>query len=53
MVTHQVIADRFEVGEFIVQGGMGAVYRGVGRRTGQPNVIVLVCVYAICPLTNF
>src|SRR5690242_19801926 len=39
MVAHQVIADRFEVGEFIAQGGMGAVYHGLDRQTGQPVAI--------------
>src|SRR5579859_5707482 len=39
MVTNQVIADRFELGEVIAQGGMGAVYHGVDRKTGQPVAI--------------
>ncbi|MHB8626730.1 MAG: serine/threonine protein kinase [Aggregatilineales bacterium] len=39
MVAHQVIADRFEIGEFIAQGGVGAVYRGLDRQTGQPVAI--------------
>jgi non-specific serine/threonine protein kinase len=35
----QFIAERFEIGEFIAQGGMGAVYRGLDRQTGQTVAI--------------
>ena len=34
-MTGSIIADRFELGEFIAQGGMGAVYRGVLSRRGM------------------
>src|SRR3982751_4649722 len=33
------IGGRFELGEFIAQGGMGAVYRGLDSATGQPVAI--------------
>src|SRR5689334_2836657 len=29
------IGGRFELGDFIAQGGMGAVYRGLDSETGQ------------------
>lgn len=34
MSAAPLIADRFELGEFIAQGGMGAVYQGLDRQTG-------------------
>jgi serine/threonine protein kinase len=34
-----LIGEHFELGEFINQGGMGAVYRGRDKRTGQPVAI--------------
>ena len=37
-----VIGERFEIGEFIAQGGMGAVYRGVDRQSGQLVAIKLI-----------
>ncbi len=34
-----VIANRFEIGEYISQGGMGTVYRGLDRQTSQAVAI--------------
>jgi serine/threonine protein kinase/tetratricopeptide (TPR) repeat protein len=34
-----MIAGRFEPREFIAQGGMGAVYKGIDHETGQPVAI--------------
>ncbi|MEO8184654.1 MAG: protein kinase, partial [Deltaproteobacteria bacterium] len=37
-----ILSGRFEVGEFLAQGGMGAVYRGVDRETHLPVAIKLL-----------
>lgn len=37
-----LIANRFELGELLGQGGMGAVYRGKDVRSGQPVAIKLL-----------
>ena len=38
----ELIAERFELGKFISRGGMGAVYRGLDRQTGQTVAIKLI-----------
>ncbi|MBI5930139.1 MAG: protein kinase [Chloroflexi bacterium] len=38
-MSHQVIANRFEMGSFLAGGGMGDVYRGLDRSTEQPVAI--------------
>jgi len=42
MTFPSLIADRFELGDFIAQGGMGAVHRGLDRQTGQIVAIKLI-----------
>src|SRR4051812_45898324 len=42
MQNSQIIADRFELHDFLSEGGMGAVYRGHDRQTGQPVAIKLM-----------
>ncbi len=42
MSQQKIIADRFEIGDFIAQGGMGAVYGGRDLQTGQPVAIKLL-----------
>src|SRR5574341_2028105 len=37
--TSRVIAKRYEIQEFIGQGGMGVVYRGRDRQTDQPVAV--------------
>ena len=42
MSQNRVIAERYEITGTIGQGGMGEVYRGVDRATGQPVAIKLL-----------
>src|SRR5437588_282514 len=42
MSVRRIVADRFEISEFIQQGGMGAVYRGQDLQTRQPVAIKLL-----------
>jgi predicted ATPase/predicted Ser/Thr protein kinase len=42
MQKSQILADRFELHEFLSEGGMGAVYRGHDTQTGQPVAIKLM-----------
>jgi len=42
MSERTILADRFEIDDFIAQGGMGAVYRGRDLQTGQPVAIKLL-----------
>jgi serine/threonine protein kinase len=42
MQVGQIIGEQFEVGDFIRQGGMGAVYRGRDKHSGQTVAIKLL-----------
>ena len=42
MGERKIIANRFEMSDFIAQGGMGAVFRGRDLQTGQPAAIKLL-----------
>lgn len=37
-----ILHERYEMGEFLGEGGMGAVYRGVDRQRGAPVAIKLI-----------
>lgn len=49
MEAHRLLANRYEVETLLAEGGMGAVYRGCDRETGQPVAIKMLKPASIAP----